>query len=70
MSVKTSDFVTTEQRRVLTDDGVQGIDGKEGVGSSTERSQGKIAAAIYANASELDERQIEDLVSWLRLYKQ
>ncbi|MCQ2032250.1 hypothetical protein [Stutzerimonas zhaodongensis] len=68
--IEPSDFITAEQRRVLTDAGSPGMDGKEGIGSTTERSQGQIAAAIYANAGELDSQQIEDLISWLRLYQQ
>lgn len=43
--------------------------GKTGIGSSTERHQGHVAAAIYANCAELDNRQLEEVVEWVGRYK-
>lgn len=50
--------------RVLTDDGQQGMHGKQGIGSTTERHQGQVADAIYANCDQLNE-----IIEWVRLYK-
>ncbi len=69
MTIKPSQFVTTADRRVLTDSGVPGMDGREGIGSSTEQRQARIAAAIFANAEILDERQLDEIIEWVRLYK-
>lgn len=68
-AIEPSDFVTSEKRRVLTDAGLPGRDGREGVGSTTEQQQGRIAAAIFANAGELDTRQLDEVIEWVRLYK-
>lgn len=69
MEIKAQQLVTTDQRRVLADDGQPGMDGKAGMGSTTERHQGQIAAAIFANAAQLDERQLDEVIEWVRLYK-
>jgi hypothetical protein len=69
MEIKPNQFVTTAQRRVLADNGTPGMDGREGLGSTTETHQGQIAAAIYANAAHLDNRQLDDIVEWVRLYR-
>nr|ARO45260.1 hypothetical protein [Pseudomonas syringae pv. actinidiae] len=62
-------FVTRANERVLTDDGEQGMHGKQGIGSTTERHQGQVAAAIYANCAQLDKRQLDEIIEWVRLYK-
>jgi hypothetical protein len=69
MRVPASKFVTTTNDRVLTDDGQQGMCGKLGIGSSTERQQGHVAAAIYANCSQMDDRQLDEIIEWVRLFK-
>lgn len=69
MPVKAEQFVTDSERRVLTDDGLQGMDGKPGIGSSTETQQGNVAAAIFANCESLDNRQLDEIIEWVRLYK-
>ncbi|MBJ6678554.1 hypothetical protein JDA23_23895, partial [Escherichia coli] len=45
MEVKADQFVTSTGRRVLTDDGQPGMGGIPGIGSSTEKMQGQVAAA-------------------------
>lgn len=40
MEIKASQFVTSSGRRVLTDDGIQGMGGEAGVGSTTEKKPG------------------------------
>lgn len=40
-----------------------------GVGSSTEKQQGQVAASIFANCSELDNQQLDEIIDWVRLYK-
>lgn len=56
-------------RRVLTDAGTPGRDGREGVGSTTEQHQGHVAAAIYAHCEHLDDAQLDEIVAWVRLYR-
>ncbi|RMO33520.1 hypothetical protein ALQ42_200078 [Pseudomonas savastanoi pv. glycinea] len=69
MDIQPNQFLTSTNERVLTDDGQQGMRGKEGIGSSTERHQGHVAAAIYANCGQLDNRQLEAIIEWVRSYK-
>lgn len=69
MEIKADQFVTGFNERVLTDDGQQGMHGKSGIGSSTERHQGQVAAAIFANCAQLDNRQLDEIIEWVRLYK-
>lgn len=69
MQIKAEQFVTNGGRRVLTDDGQQGMGGKTGVGSTTERKQGAVAAAIYANCADLDSKQLDEIIEWVRLYR-
>lgn len=70
MEIKAEQFVTGSKRRVLTIDGQQGMDGVAGIGSSSETHQGQVAAAIYANCSQLNDRQLDEIIEWVRLYKQ
>ncbi|MCP9270194.1 hypothetical protein M5U04_19465 [Xenorhabdus sp. XENO-1] len=69
MSVDAKQFVTTRGRRVLTDEGQQGMGADLGVGSSTEKKQGHVAAAIYANCAELDNQQLDEIINWIQFYK-
>lgn len=69
MEITADQFVTSRSRRVLTDDGQQGMDGKPGIGSSTEKTQGLVAAAIYANCADLNNQQLDEIIEWVHLYK-
>ena len=69
MNIKAEQFVTKKRRRVLTDEGLQGMGADLGVGSSTEKQQGQVAASIFANCSELDNQQLDEIIDWVRLYK-
>lgn len=69
MEIKANQFVTGSNERVLTDDGQQGMRGNAGIGSTSERHQGQVASAIYANCAQLDNRQLDEIVEWVRLYK-
>lgn len=69
MAVNAGQFVTRTGRRVLTDEGLPGMGGVEGVGSTTEKKQGKVAAAIYANCEDLDNAQLDEIIEWVRRYK-
>ena len=69
MEIQAKQFVTTANERVLTDDGQQGMRGAPGVGSKTERHQGQVAAAIFANCAHLDNLQLDEIIEWIRLYK-
>lgn len=61
--------VSEQGRRVLTDGGYQGMDGKAGVGSTTEKKLGAVAAAIYAHCPELDNKQLNEIIEWVRFYR-
>lgn len=67
--IKAKEFVNSAGRRVLTDDGKPGMGGVLGVGSTTEKQQGQVAAAIYENCADLDNRQLDEIIEWVRLYK-
>lgn len=67
--VKADQFVIKFGRRVLTDNGEPGMDGEEGIGSTTERHQGAVAAAIYANCDYLDLQQLDEIIEWVELYR-
>ena len=54
MSIEAKQFLTGSGRGVLTDDGRQGMGAVAGVGSSTERMQGIVAAAVFENCGQLD----------------
>lgn len=62
-------FVDRFGRRVLTNAGQPGMDGKEAVGSTTEEQRNRVAAAIYANCEHLDNAQLDEIVAWVRLYR-
>lgn len=69
MSIEAKQFLTGSGRRVLTDDGRQGMVALAGVGSSTERLQGIVAAAVFENCGQLDNQQLDEIISWIQLYK-
>lgn len=69
MEIKTEQFVTGSNERVLTDDGEPGMRGVAGIGSASESCQGQVAAAIYANCARLDNRQLDEIIAWVHLYK-
>lgn len=68
-TIKASQFVDRDGRRVLTDAGRPGREGKEGCGSSTEQMQGEIAAAIFAHGPHMNNAQLEEIIGWVKLYK-
>ncbi|WP_085543023.1 hypothetical protein [Cedecea sp. NFIX57] len=68
MEIKAQQFVTSTRRRVLNDNGQQGMNGVPGIGSTTERHQGRVAQAIFANCTELDNAQLNEIIEWVRLY--
>ncbi|HBV6392440.1 TPA: hypothetical protein MD292_002625 [Klebsiella aerogenes] len=69
MEIKAQQFVTSAGRRVLTDNGLQGMGAVKGIGSTTEKYQGLVAEAIFANCSELDNTQLNEIIEWVRLYQ-
>nr|WP_316532103.1 hypothetical protein [Klebsiella oxytoca] len=40
-----------------------------GVGSSTEKMLGYVAEAVFENCGQLDNQQLDDIISWIQLYK-
>ena len=40
-----------------------------GIGSTTEKHQGRVAEAIFANCAELDNDQLNEIIEWVRLYQ-
>jgi len=69
MEIKPQQFLTSTGRRVLTDNGQQGMSGDAGIGSTTEKQQGRVAEAIFANCAELDNAQLNEIIEWVRLYQ-
>ncbi|EFU2972283.1 hypothetical protein HUI57_004377 [Escherichia coli] len=69
LSIKAQQFVTSTGRQVLTDNGQQGMGGVAGIGSTTEKHQGRVAEAIFANCAELDNDQLNEIIEWVRLYQ-
>lgn len=69
MAIIPAQLVDCHERRVLTDDGKPGIDGVEERGSTTEAMKCRVAAAIYANCKQLNDNQLDEIISWVRLYK-
>lgn len=69
MSIEAKQFLTGSGRGVLKDDGRQGMGAVAGVGSSTERMQGIVAAAVFENCGQLDNQQLDEIISWIQLYK-
>lgn len=69
MKIKAEQFTTGTGRRVLTDKGLQGMGGDLGIGSTTEVHQGMVASAIYHHCRDLDNRQLDEIIEWVRLYK-
>ncbi|EPN9193815.1 MULTISPECIES: hypothetical protein [Enterobacter] len=67
--MKAQQFVTSTGRQVLTDNGQQGMGGVAGIGSTTEKCQGRVAEAIFSNCAELDNDQFIETIDWIRLYK-
>ncbi|WP_432263871.1 hypothetical protein [Escherichia coli] len=47
----------------------QGMGGVAGIGSTTEKHQGRVAEAIFANCAELDNDQLNEIIEWVRLYQ-
>lgn len=62
LSIKAQQFVTSTGRQVLTDNGQQGMGGVAGIGSTTEKHQGRVAEAIFANCAELDNDQLNEII--------
>ncbi|MDM2765740.1 hypothetical protein [Citrobacter sp. Cpo150] len=69
MEIKAAQFVTRSGRRVLADNGQQGMGGIAGIGSTTEKMQGQVAEVIFANCASLDNTQLDEIISWIRLYQ-
>ncbi|AIY44224.1 hypothetical protein LT85_p045 (plasmid) [Collimonas arenae] len=63
------DFVDRFDRRVLTDDGVPGMDAQAESGSTTELSLASIASVIYAQAKHLNDDQLDEILRWVDMYK-
>lgn len=69
MEIKAQDFITGSGKRVLTDNGRQGVGGAAGIGSTTEKQQGNVAEAIFSNCADLNNTQLDDIIRWVQLYK-
>ncbi len=39
------------------------------MGSTTEKMQGRVAEAIFANCADLNDNQLDEIINWIRLYK-
>lgn len=70
LSVAPHVFIERHGRRVLTDDGKAGMDGREEAGSTSERIRGLFAELVYCRAGRLDSLQIDEIIGWLEIAKQ
>lgn len=62
MTLKPDQFTDAQGRRYLTDDGIPGMDGVEGRGSSSEKVMGQLAAALAQGR--LNKAQLDQLQAW------
>ena len=54
MNIEAKQFLNGSGRRVLTNEGRQGMGGVAGVGSSTEKMLGYVAEAVFENCGQLE----------------
>lgn len=64
-----TDFVDRSGRRVLTDDGKPGMDGKAWTGSQAEMVKAEMAALIFKYGGGFNNEDIEDLENWITLVR-
>lgn len=62
-----SDFIDHNGRRVLTDFGRPGLDGRDGVGSTTEMTMANFASILFTDAPRLDSQQFATLERWIAM---
>lgn len=64
-------FIDRNGRRVLTESGQPGMDGREGMGSTTELILARFASCLAeASAAGLNDRQFDDLSCWISMASQ
>ena len=64
--VMPENFVNSAGRRVLADSGEPGMNGREGICSSTEKTLARFASMLaHSDARGLDEGQYDDLLRWV-----
>jgi len=66
-TVTAAHFINRYGRRVLTDAGQPGMDGREGVGSTTEIMLAAFASLLVDVGARLDSAQYDDLVRWIEM---
>jgi hypothetical protein len=64
-----TDFIDNNGRRVLTDYGRPGMDGQEGVGSTTQLALTSIASILFNDGPRLDKQQLEVIAGWVAMYQ-
>ena len=62
-----TDFVDHNGRYVLTDYGRPGMDGRDGVGSTTELTLAIFASLLFNEAPRLDRQQFAILERWVEM---
>lgn len=62
-----TDFIDQNNRRVLTDFGRPGLDGVDGVGSTTELTLAKFASLLFNEGTRLDPQQFATLERWIAM---
>jgi len=60
-------FINRFGRRVLTNSGAPGMDGREGVGSTTELMLASFASLLIDVGDRLDNSQYEELLRWIEM---
>ena len=63
------DFTDQNDRRVLTDGGYPGLDGRAGCGSDSDIALGSIASVMLVQAKHLNDDQLDNIVRWVDMYK-
>jgi len=66
-AITPADFINRFGRRVLTDSGSPGMDGREGVGSTTELMLASFASLLIDVGDRLDTSQYEELLRWIEM---
>jgi hypothetical protein len=61
------DFIDHNGRRVLTDFGRPGMDGRDGVGSTTESTLATIASILFNEGPRLDSQQFDVVERWIAM---
>ena len=69
MNIEAKQFLTGSGRRVLTNEGRQGMGGVAGVVDSSDTQVGYVGGAVGEACGRLDRVQVVGCSGWIQLYK-